>query len=191
MHADRTNRTVLTLLAIILLAAGIAGALLSYGVFGSAAAKKKVFNNPISDYIGQNGNWFWIAAAVLGLILAFLGLRWLIALSFSTDRVNELTVVGNKEQSRTTLTSSAITRALTEEVEAYEGIHSATARMIGDQDAPELVLEAVLEDTANLASVRDRIENEDLAHVRQALNAPSMPIIVDLSVTDQHQSRVS
>lgn len=191
MHADRTNRTVLTLLALVLLVAGVAGALLSYGVFGSAAAKKTVLDNPISDYIGKSSLWFWIAAAVLGLLLAYLGVRWLLALSFSTDRVNELTMPGSKEGGRTTLTSSAITRAVVEEVESYPGVRSANARIVGDQDAPELVLETTLEDSANLTGVRDRIEDEAVAQARQALDAPRLPVTVNLSVTDSRDSRVS
>lgn len=190
MHADRTNRTVLTLLALVLLVAGVAGALLSYGVFGSAAAKKTMLDNPISDYIGKSSLWFWIAAAVVGLILAYLGVRWLVALSFSTDRVNDLTVAGNKERGRTTLTSAAVTRAVVEEVESYDGVHSANARLIGDQDTPELVLEATLEDSADLTKIRDRIEDEAVAHTRQALDAPGLPVTVDLSVTDKRESRV-
>lgn len=191
MHADRTNRTVLTLLAIILLAVGVAGALFSYGVFGANASKNELLKNQITDYIGQNSNWFWIAAAVVGLILAFLGLRWLVALSFSTDRVNELTIIGNKELGRTTLATSAITRAVVDEVKSYIGIHSASARMIGGQDAPELVIEATFDESADLASARDRIENEAIVHARRALDAPSMPVIVDLAVSDKQESRVS
>lgn len=190
MHADRTNRSVLTLLAVILLAAGVAGALLSYGAFGASTAKKHLLDNSISDYIGRNSVWFWIAAAVLGLILAYIGVRWLFTLSFSTDRVNDLTVDNTKESGHTTLTSSALTRALVEEVESYHGVHSANARLIGDQDTPQLVLEATLEDTADLTKTRDRIQNEAVTHARQALDTPSMPAIVDLSITDKPGARV-
>lgn len=189
MHADRTNRTVLILLALILFVAGVAGALLSFGVFGTAA-EKELLDNPVSNFIGTNGVWFWIAAAVLGLIFIYLGIRWLIALSFSTDRVNELTVRGNRELGRTILTSSAVTRAVTEEVEGYEGVHSASARMVGDQDSPQLVLDATLEDSADLTGIRDRIEGEAIAHVRQAMDIPTLPVTVDLSVTDKRESRV-
>ncbi|MEO6956732.1 MAG: alkaline shock response membrane anchor protein AmaP [Antricoccus sp.] len=191
MHADRTNRTVLTLLGLILLATGVAGALFSYGVFGSQAAKNKLLNNQVTQYIGQNGNWFWIAAAALGLILALLGIRWLVALSFSTDRVNELTMIGNKELGQTILSSSALIRAVVQEVEGYVGVDSANARMIGDRDTPELVIEATLEDSADLAYIRGRIESEAIVHARQVLDAPAMPVIVDLSVIEKRESRVS
>lgn len=190
MHADRTNRTVLTLLGLILLAAGVAGALLSFGVFGADPAHAELLDNFLCAYIGANSGWFWIAAAVGGLLLIVLGFRWLIALSFSTDRVNELPVAGNRERGQTTLTSSALTAAVTEEIEGYRGVHSANARVIGDISAPRLVLEVALEDTAELTAVRDRIVDEAIAHARQALDAPALPVIVDLSITDKHESRV-
>ena len=59
---------------------------------------------------------------------------------------------------------------------------SARARLIGDPDDPELVVRAVLEETADLTALRQRIETEALTHARQAL-ALRLPAGLDLTIT--------
>ena len=170
MHADRTNRVVLATVALLALATGVLGSLLSFGVFGTSAQRTSLLDNPVSVFIGDNSAWFWPVAAILGLILVALGLRWLLILSFSTDRVGNLVVGGDRSGGRSTLSSSALTKAVADEIEGYSGVHSVKSRIIGHADAPELVLDVVLEDSADLAAIRHRIETETIAHTRQALD---------------------
>ena len=68
---------------------------------------------------------------------------------------------------------------------------SARARLIGDSDDPELVVRAVLEETADLIALRQRIETEALTHARQALDNMSLPIQLDLTITSRRSARVS
>ncbi|MDQ3715495.1 MAG: alkaline shock response membrane anchor protein AmaP [Actinomycetota bacterium] len=191
MHADRTNRVVLATLALLALATGVLGTLLSFGVFGTSAQRTSLLDNPVSVFIGDNSAWFWPVAAILGLVLVALGLRWLLILSFSTDRVGNLVVGGDRSGGRSTLSSSALTTAVADEIEGYSGVHSVKSRIIGHADAPELVLDVVLEDSADLAAIRHRIETESIAHTRQALDSPHLPVIVDLTVTNKQQKRVA
>jgi len=191
MHADRTNRVVLATVALLALATGVLGSLLSFGVFGTSAQRRSLLDNPVSVFIGDNSAWFWPVAAILGLFLVALGLRWLLILSFSTDRVGNLVVGGDRSGGRSTLSSSALTKAVADEIEGYSGVHSVKSRIIGHADAPELVLDVVLEDSADLAAIRHRIETETIAHTRQALDSPQLPVIVDLTVTNKQQKRVA
>ena len=56
---------------------------------------------------------------------------------------------------------------------------------------PELVVTAVLEETADFAALRQRIETGALAHARSAVGSPSMPAQLDLTVTAKRSSRVA
>ena len=65
---------------------------------------------------------------------------------------------------------------------------SARARLIGDPDDPELVVRAMLEETADFTALRQRIETEALTHARQALGNMSLPAQLDLTITDRRSS---
>lgn len=191
MHADTTNRTVLTLVAVLLLAVGVAGALLGFGAFGTASAARSLLDNPVARFVGDYGAWFWPLAAVVGLFVALLALRWFQAIAFSTDRTGQLTIPGDSTGDRTLVAPGALTRAVVEEIEGYRGVHSAGGRVIGEPDAPCLVLDVLLEDTADLVAVRQRIQAEAVAHSRQAVGRPALPVTVNLAMTSKRESRVS
>ena len=72
MHADRTNRTMLLLLAVLLIAAGLDAGAASIGAFGAATRHSLLIANPTGHFIGAQGDWLWPTAAVAALILALL-----------------------------------------------------------------------------------------------------------------------
>jgi hypothetical protein len=78
-----------------------------------------------------------------------------------------------------------------EEVESYLGVESARARLIGNGRDPELVVTAALQETANLMALRERIETGALAHARSALDNPSLPIQLHLTVTSARAARAA
>ncbi|MEY7972172.1 alkaline shock response membrane anchor protein AmaP [Saccharomonospora xinjiangensis] len=190
MHGDRTNRTVLLVLAALMVAAGGLGGAASFGAFGQEVQRRALTDNVVADYIDRNSSWFWPIVAGVALILVLLCLRWLLVILFSTDRAGDL-VITSKGPGRTALRPGAVTRAVTEEIESYPGVSSAGARIVGDPDAAELVVNATVEDSSDLASVRRRIETEALAGARAALDDPHLPIRLDLTVTTDRAARVS
>jgi hypothetical protein len=191
MHADRSNRVTLILLAVLLTAVGAAGGAASVGAFGTRVPHTPVIDNRVGSYIGAQGLWFWPAAAGLALIVVLAALRWLLALLFSTDRSGDLTFPEDRSAGLTTLDAGALTEAVRQEIESYRGVHAARARLIGDPDDADLVVTATLEETADLAALRQHIESGALAHAREAVGNPSMPIHLDLRVTSKRATRVS
>jgi hypothetical protein len=180
MHADRTNRAALTLLGLLLLAAGGAGMAASTGAFGAAFSRRALFANPASSYIGQHGGWLWPAIAGGCLLLALACLRWILALVASTDRAGDITIGGATDQGTTLLQPAALTDALTKEISAYHGVDAAKGRVIGDGRNPQIVLTITPAPSADLPALHQRIETEALAHARQALGHASLPIQLDL-----------
>ena len=191
MHADRTNRAALLLLAILLTAAGVLGALLSFGVFGHARQHRALIDNPVGQYIGAHSLWLWPVIAVAAGLIALLCLRWLFVLLFSTDRAADIRIRSDRSAGHTTLISAALPEAVTDEINAYPGVHATRARVIGEPTSPRLVITATLEESAELPALRRRIEDNAIAHARQALGDEHLPVQLDLTVTDRRASRVS
>ena len=191
MHADRTNRVVLTLFALILIAAGGATVAASYGAFGHTVEHQHLSANRVGTYIGRHGDWLWPAVAVFALIVVAVALRWLVALLFSTDRAGDPTIPGGGGQGKTTLAPGAVCDAVVEEIKGYPGVGTARARVIGDAEDAELVVVATLEESADLPGLRRRIESGALSNVRTALGDPRLPIQLDLTVTTKHSTRVT
>ncbi len=190
MHADRTNRTALTAFAVLLVAAGAAALMASVGAFGRGFAKKPLFANQVSEYIGRHGSWIWAAAALLALLVALLALRWIATLLLSTDRAGDIAVVGDRARGVSLVRPGAISSALTAELNTYRGVDSAKARVLGDSTAPRLVVAVVATRNADLTRLRRRIESVALVHARTALDNPALPIQLDLAVTTSTSARV-
>jgi hypothetical protein len=191
MHADRTNRIMLILLAIMLIAAGVIGALAGFGALGPVTKHGALVSNRVGGYFGRQGDWLWPVIAVVAGILALLALRWLLALLFSTDRAGDLPLTGDRSAGRTTLSPVALTDAVASEIDSYPGVHSARARLIGDPLAPTLVIIATLEESADLPGLRRRIEANAVQHARQALADPELPVRLDLTITDRQTQRAA
>jgi len=181
MHADRTNRFMLILFGLLVLLAGAAAMAASAGVFGAAYSRQALFANKVSDYVGHHGGWIWPAAAFGCLLIALATLRWILALLVSTDRVGDITIPGGTELGTTSLHPAAITSALAREISSYHGVDTAKGRVIGDGHDPEIVITVTPATSADLHALHRRIETEALAHARQALGRPSLPIQLDLA----------
>ena len=191
MHADRTNRTMLILLALLLIAAGVLGALAGFGTFGATNRHSTLLANRVGSYFSEHGDWLWPVIAGVAAIVALLALRWLLALLFSTDRAGDLTLTGDRTLGRTTLSAAAVTEAVSYEIGSYSGVQSARARLIGDQSNPTLVITASLEEAADLPGLRRRIEANAVRHAKQALENPNLPVQLDLTVTNRQASRAA
>ena len=182
MHADRTNRLALLIAGLVCLVAGAAGMALSVGLFGAAPARRPLFDNEVSQYVGRHGSWIWAAAAVLAVVVALLMIRWIATLLLSTDRSGELEIHHDHHDGKSVLKPSALTNAVVAEIEGYRGVDSARARALGDSDEPQLALSVTVDKAENLTAVRQRIETEAVAHARTALDRPALPVRLDLSV---------
>ena len=180
MHADRTNRVALVVFGLLVLAVGGAGMAASTGVFGAGFARRTLLDNRVSGYFSHHGGWLWPAIAGACLLLALACLRWILALLASTDRAGDITIPGSADQGTTIVQPAALTDALTREISTYHGVETAKGRVIGDGRNPEIVLTITPVASANLHALHRRIEAEALAHARQALGKPSLPIQLDL-----------
>lgn len=176
-HASTVNRTALIILGLLLLAAGVLGLVLSTGGFGERRAASAVVPRDLRT-LAADSWWFWPALAVAALIVAYLGWRWLAA-QVRTDRLRQLDVTGNPREGTTTVDASAVTGALTDEIEEIPGVSGAAAHLRG-HGAPRVDLVVDLTRRADVALVRQQLETEVVPRLRQALSAPELPVAIQL-----------
>jgi hypothetical protein len=174
----RANRLALALLGLLLLAAGAAGLAAGLGLFGQSLRDQPVLSGDTRAWVAGH-DWFWGAVAAGCVVIVLLALRWLFA-QVSTNRISHLVVESDRRAGRTVLASRAITDAVAEEIASYRGVSGASAYLLGDRTAPTLLVHATLDGRADPAEVRTRIQTEALAHARQALEAPDLPVRLEL-----------
>lgn len=198
MHADRTNRFVLTLIGLLAFAAGVGGILAAAGVYGHRFQHRHLTDNNFSRYVGRHGVWLWPAIAAVTLLLLLLTLRWLLRVLFSTDRTHAVAIMTAKSKphegtagGRTTMTAAALTQAVTREIENYHGVTAAKGRVIGNAADPTLVLEVTASRHTDLRQLLERIDNEAINHARSALQQPELPVKLDIAVTDKTVARTN
>jgi hypothetical protein len=180
---DRLNSVVLSAIALALIGVGGYGLARGYGAFGDRRADDPVLSDEVRDAVTRNGDWFWPVAAVVALLLAWLGLRWLLA-QLSTPTVSRLPVRADGP-GHTELASAGATAALARDIEEYQGVRAAHARLVGDHPVPEVEVSVDVHDDADLPAVRRRIEEHALARFRSALELSKLQSTVHIRLAER------
>lgn len=176
----RTNRTLLVLGALLLLAAGLATLTLGTGLLNPPAQDQPVLNGVADSWINSH-SWIWWPIAAGGVLIALLCLWWLLAQARS-NRVSTLRLGERTETGRTTVASSALTDALETEVESYRGVDRARAHLTGATTAPALTLSVTVDGRVPVAQVHRQVVDEALAHARAALDVDELPTRLEFTV---------
>jgi hypothetical protein len=179
---DRLNRALLVLLALLLLGVGAYGLGRGYEAFGTDQAHEPLLVEPVRDWVGRNGNWFWPVVFVVSIVVAYLSLRWLLA-QFGGPRVDVIDFTRDSSKGSTRLRAAGAARALAEDIEAYLEVSSATARVVSDGERPEVDLKVDVHDDADVPALRAKIEDEALLRFCQALEVPDVTAHVLLRLT--------
>lgn len=180
---DRLNSAILTVLAVALVGVGGYGLTRGYGAFGDRRAADPVLGGEVRDFITRNGNWFWPVAAMVSLIAAWLGLRWLVA-QLSTATVSRLPVRADGP-GHTELLGAGATSALSRDIEDYHGVRSAHARLVGDDPVPEVEITVHVHDDADVPALRRRIEKHALVRFCGALELSRLRSTVHVRLTER------
>lgn len=169
------NRAVLALLGLLLLAGGGLGLAWSFGVFGSG--RHPLLPPAVSD-VFRTRSWIWWVIAVACLVLALLSLRWLLA-QLRTDRIGRLDLTEDDRDGQLTVSAGALTDAVQTEVTGLRGVTAASAHL-RDRRGRRLTLTVELADYADIAEVRNALEERVVAHARQAIDDPVLPVDIEL-----------
>ncbi len=162
---------------------GVAGLLAGAGVFGSATQHRVVFDNAGGRYVSREHQWFWLAAAALSIVVGLLALRTLLR-TLRSPAAGSVTVPSDPQGGRTSVAASAVTAAVAEEVDSYDGVARCRVRLLQGShraDDPTLQVRVTLEPDADVARIATRVREQAVAHARQALERPALPAQVELS----------
>ena len=186
-RANVVNRMALTVLGLLLVAAGGLGLALGAEAFGASRATYPVLAQEVSTF--PDGHpWFWWAVAGVLLLIAVLALLWLLA-QLKTDRTTRLDRTTNARDGYTTLHASALTHAVEDEALGITGVTGASAN-VHENRGPHVFLRVDLADSANIAEVRIRLEDEVVTHLREGVSDPHFPVTIQLrpaaSTTQRH-----
>jgi membrane protein implicated in regulation of membrane protease activity len=186
-RVNATNRTVLALIGLVLLAAGIGGLLLSLNLIAPGTGRWPVVPDAVAGF--ATGTW-WLpwAAATAAVVVALLGLWWLLA-QFRVDWPSQLDLTGDRSDGTTTLAASAFTDAVEDDAESIRGVTGASATL-RSKPTRRLDLTVNLAAFADLGEVRRRLEQQTAARSRQVIDQPNLPIRIELRPTRRERRLV-
>ena len=128
--------------------------------------------------------WVWWAIAAVALLVAWIGLRWLLA-QLQTDRVTRMDLTSDARDGLTVVHAGAIADAVQAQAARVPGVARASASLHGP--APHrLHLVVDLTDRADLAAVRDALQTGVVNDARTALGQPQLPLDLQLRLGRAH-----
>ena len=174
------DRSLLVVLGLIVLAAGVLVALVGYNVFGTALSGRPLLDPLVVDALRAQPLIARIVAIAVGLLLLVLGLTWT-ARSLRPERKPDL-VLDRGPETAIVVSSSAAADALAAQAAALPGVGRARARMVGSEDAPALRVSLWLSDDADVRDVLERLDRQVLSSARSSLGLAALPVAVRLEL---------
>ena len=126
---DRVNRTVLFVLGLLLTVGAALGLAAGLGRLGTVRPSDPVVPAAAAAYVRDHA-WVWWAILALCLLLAWLGLRWLLA-QLRTDRVARVDLTTSAREGVTVVHSGAVAEAVSAQAGRVPGVTGATAYLHG------------------------------------------------------------
>ncbi|RFU40363.1 alkaline shock response membrane anchor protein AmaP [Actinomadura logoneensis] len=186
-HAARLNRVLLVLTGLLLAAAGGAGLALGLRAFGSARAHQPVLSGQTRHFATAHG-WYWPVVAALAVLLAIIGIAWLLAQGRS-DRIGGVVLDEDEHTGRTIVPAGTVATALQDDIERVPGVHAARVRLSGKPSAPAVRVNVAYDRRADLLELRDRIRDSAFARLRHTLELERVPAVVRLRLVTGDERR--
>ncbi|TCK24913.1 alkaline shock response membrane anchor protein AmaP [Pseudonocardia endophytica] len=184
------SRWGITLLGLVLLAAGVLTVLLGLGVFGTNRPQRPLLDPMVTEFLGANQTAARVVAIVAGVLLLVLGLVWAVR-SLRPERRPDLVLDGGPGTD-IRVSASAAADAVAGGASELPGVTRARARMVGSATAPAVRATVWIDDDADVADICRRLDGEVLVQVRDALGLAALPVAVRLELdASGKQSRVA
>jgi len=185
------SRWGITLLGLVLLAAGVLTVLLTLGVFGANRPQRPLLDPVVTAVLGANPLVSRLVAIAVGLLLLVLGLVWAVR-SLRPERKPDLVLDGGPGTD-IRVSASAAADAVADGAAGLPGVARARARMVGSASAPAVRATVWIDDEADVADICRRLDGEVLVQVRDALGLSALPVAVrlELDASSGERARVA
>ena len=168
-NTDTINRVVLLLIGLLLAGIGMTALLQGVGVTGQESSDGVVVTPGISDFVARNSEWFWPLVALSGLVLAYLGWRWLVAQFPAPQHVHNLNLA-SKGPGSTRIRAGRAAQAWAKDAGKLGAVSSSRAWFQEGPAGPYAEMRLTVLDKGDLGAVRSHVEGEALDRLRLSLD---------------------
>lgn len=185
-RSARGNRWGLGILGAILAGVGAASLATGLGAFGTSAATAPLLGRAVRDWLDQP--WVPYAGVAAAVVVALVALRWLVVQGRS-DTMGRLRLDEENARGVTEMPSTAVRDVLEEKVGRHPDVRRARARLTGSSYEPGVVLDLTVDADADATTLWRRLQREELATLRDALELGELPAVVRMSMSAPPKSR--
>jgi hypothetical protein len=179
-RSTASDRTLVVLAGLVLLAVGVLVVLLGQGVFGTYRAQRALIDPDISGWVVANAAAArWIAIGV-GVVLLVVGLVWVVRSLRPEPRPDVL--LSDVPGSRLSVEHSAIAEAVRTDAESIDGVSRARVRLVGNERRPAMRMTLWLVEDADVRDVWAEVDGRVLARARRAFAVDAIPTAVRIEL---------
>jgi hypothetical protein len=163
---DRVNRVLLLIVGAVLVAGGVYALLRSFSAFGSEAARDPLLSSTLRRRVERAEDWFWPLVALGCAIVVVSALAWL-----WTQRPRPLPsddLVYEEADHSTTVRSSALSRAVQDELQQQPAVDSARVGIDRSPESTVVLARLTVEDGTSARTVATEIVAPAIEHFRRA-----------------------
>jgi hypothetical protein len=165
----RLNRSLLALLGLVLLAAGVFGVATGIGLVPGLDPAVPLLPAQLALPV-----WTGYVAIAVAVVVGLLSLRWLLAQALRKPRTGTWRLpaapIEGGERGSTVIAADRAADALAADIETYPGVLSASAALTGPRHRPDLHLDVTAGTDVVLAELRERLTGHALPRLRSALD---------------------
>ncbi|MDD7936919.1 alkaline shock response membrane anchor protein AmaP [Actinomycetospora lutea] len=174
------DRTLTTLLGLVLVAASVLALLVGYGVFGAYRATRPLIDPIAVSWVSTHVSATrWILIGV-GVLLFLVGLWWLLRTLRPEPRPD--VSLSELPGERLTVEHAAICDAVRHDAEAIDGVSRARVRLVGTPQKPALRIALTLVEGTDVRDVWADLDGRVLARAREAFAVSALPTAVRLEL---------
>ncbi len=180
--AAGANRTGLFIIGLILLLGGAFAALFGLGLLGSIlpGLDPSASLAPIADKFALP--FSGLVAVVIAVVLAVIGIWWLSLQIPRKDAAKPLRLQQDARTGITSVTANVIAEAVSDDLEATEGVEDAQVILRGSAKRPELIVHVDVDERADIDAVVEEIATRVAGNASEALGVPIAAMGLEIGV---------
>ena len=186
----RLNRTLLLIAAILLLLAAAFTLLAAFGILARLGITVVSGDQPLTPATFSPPTWVSYVAVVVAALIGLGCLRWILAQGQRKPKTGTWRMEQDPAGGSTRLDAQTAVAPLVDEIEAYPGVHRASARLSGTSSRPVLHLVVGTEDAADIVELRRRINTDGIPRLRRALDLESLSADLLIRLDDARSARL-